>query len=83
MDEVVEQQRSGHFGSDPAVDWASRVVEAALDAIVTIDATGRIVQYNASAEQMFGYAREDAIGHSLANLIIPPDLQAAHWAGLL
>jgi PAS domain S-box-containing protein len=83
VDEVVEQQRSGHFGSDSHVDWASRVVEAALDAIVTIDATGRIVQYNASAEQMFGYAREDAIGHSLANLIIPPDLQAAHWAGLL
>jgi PAS domain S-box-containing protein len=83
VEDVVGQQRSGHFGSEPAADWALRVVEAALDAVVTIDATGRIVQFNAAAEQMFGYAREDAIGQPLAPLLIPPDLQAGHWAGLL
>ncbi|MEA2249549.1 MAG: hypothetical protein QOH46_4078 [Solirubrobacteraceae bacterium] len=83
VENAVEKQRSGHFGSEPLADWASRVVEAALDAVITIDATGRVVQFNASAEGMFGYARDDAVGQPLANLIIPPDLQAAHWAGLL
>ncbi|MEA2284093.1 MAG: hypothetical protein QOJ21_136 [Solirubrobacteraceae bacterium] len=83
MDDVVGQHRSDHFGSEPSADWASRVVEAAIDAIVTIDASGRIVQFNESAERMFGYARDDAVGRPLAHLIIPPDLQAAHWAGLL
>ena len=32
---------------------------------------------------MFGYRREFAIGRELADLIIPPDLRAEHWAGLL
>jgi PAS domain S-box-containing protein len=59
------------------------VIEAALDAVISIDATGRIVQFNAAAERMFGYAREAAIGEPLAELVIPPALQAAHWSGLL
>ncbi|MEA2270173.1 MAG: two-component system, cell cycle sensor histidine kinase and response regulator CckA [Solirubrobacteraceae bacterium] len=74
-----------HGGNDsaPLDNWATRVIEASLDAVITIDATGRVVQFNAAAEQMFGYTRDEALGQSLATLIIPPDLQAAHWAGLL
>jgi PAS domain S-box-containing protein len=58
------------------------VVDAALDAIVTIDWTGRVVQWNRAAERIFGRSREDAMGEPLADLIIPPDLRSAHWAGL-
>jgi PAS domain S-box-containing protein len=67
----------------PRVDWALRVLEAALDAIITIDATGRIVQFNRAAEVMFGYTRDEACGQPLGELIVPPDLRAAHWSGLL
>lgn len=59
------------------------MVEAALDAVITIDATGRVVQFNAAAERIFGYGRDEAIGEALADLVIPPALQAAHWSGLL
>ena len=51
--------------------------------MITIDATGRVVQFNAAAEGMFGYERDEAIGEPLADLVIPPALQAAHWSGLL
>jgi PAS domain S-box-containing protein len=57
-------------------------VEAAFDAIITIDAEGRVLQFNRAAERMFGYARDEAIGCALADLIIPPDLRAAHSARL-
>ncbi|MDX6670253.1 MAG: hypothetical protein QOI91_616 [Solirubrobacteraceae bacterium] len=31
---------------------------------------------------MFGYAREEALGEPVADLIVPPNLREAHWAGL-
>src|SRR5688572_14512015 len=64
-------------------DWAVRAVDAALDAIVTVDHVGAVVQFNPAAERLFGYRREDVIGLPLADLIIPPDQRADHWAGLL
>ena len=49
-----------------------------------MDAKGRIVEWNPAAEQTFGYAREEAIGRSLAELMIPERLRQAHkaaWRG--
>ena len=47
------------------------VVESALDAIITVDATGRITEYNQAAAAMFGHPREAAIGARLGELVIP------------
>jgi PAS domain S-box-containing protein len=52
--------------------------EAALDCIVTMDAAGRVVDFNAAAERTFGYDRAEARGKTVAELIIPPDLREAH-----
>jgi phosphoserine phosphatase RsbU/P len=54
------------------------VVAAALDAVITMDASGRIVDFNPAAERMFGRSRSDAVGEELAELIVPPDLRDAH-----
>jgi diguanylate cyclase (GGDEF)-like protein/PAS domain S-box-containing protein len=58
------------------------ILEAALDGIVTIDADGHVVEFNPAAEAMFGYARDEAVGREMAELIVPPRLQEAHRAGL-
>ena len=58
------------------------ILEAALDGIVTIGADGRIVEFNAAAERMFGYAAADAIGRSMAELIVPERYRAQHYAGM-
>ena len=52
------------------------ILEAALESIISIDETGRIVDFNAAAEATFGYARDKAIGQELSELIIPPFLRA-------
>jgi PAS domain S-box-containing protein len=57
------------------------VTELALDAIVTADADGVIRSWNRSAETIFGYAPEDAIGRSL-ELIIPERFREAHRTGI-
>ena len=57
------------------------VIDGALDAIVTIDAAGHLVEFNPAAERMFGYSRADVIGRPLGEVIIPPSLRAAHVQG--
>jgi PAS domain S-box-containing protein len=58
------------------------IVEAALDCVITLDHHGDVVDFNPAAEATFGYTREQAIGQSLAELIVPEHLRAAHRAGL-
>ncbi|MBX6311618.1 MAG: PAS domain S-box protein [Isosphaeraceae bacterium] len=58
------------------------MLESALDAIITIDHEGRVLEFNPAAERTFGYAREQVIGRELAELIIPPALRDRHREGL-
>jgi PAS domain S-box-containing protein len=42
------------------------------------DAEGRIVEFNPAAERTFGYTRPEALGRTLADLIVPPSLRERH-----
>jgi two-component system NtrC family sensor kinase len=57
------------------------ILEGALDAIITIDHEGRIVEFNPAAEQVFGYSRETVVGQRMADLIIPPSIRDVHYEG--
>jgi len=50
------------------------VLEAAPDAIVTLDAHHRIVEWNAGAEKLFGYSQEEVVGQNIDDLITSPDV---------
>ena len=58
------------------------MLSSALDAVVSIDAEGHVIEFNPAAERTFGYRRADVIGKEMATLIIPPDLREQHRAGL-
>jgi PAS domain S-box-containing protein len=60
----------------------SAVIQGALDCIITMDHQGLVTEFNPAAERTFGYARSEAIGRPLADLIIPPSLRRAHREGL-
>ena len=49
------------------------VLAAAPDAIVTLDAHHRIVEWNAGAARLFGYSREEVIGQNIDDLITNSD----------
>jgi PAS domain S-box-containing protein len=57
-------------------------VETALDAVVTIDASGDITDWNAQAEHMFGWTRDEAVGRSLAETIVPQRFRESHKRGM-
>jgi len=53
------------------------LLEAALDAIVTIDASGTIRSANHATELMFGYKVQDMLGNNIA-MLIPEKLAGKH-----
>src|SRR6266513_790034 len=57
------------------------VLESSLDALITIDRQGNIVEFNPAAEASFGISRQQALGKVMAELIIPPRLREAHNRG--
>jgi PAS domain S-box-containing protein len=58
------------------------MLDAALDAVVTMDARGHVIGWNPAAERIFGYEAGEAIGREMAELIVPPRLRDAHRRGL-
>ncbi|OGW51660.1 MAG: hypothetical protein A2V62_08965 [Nitrospirae bacterium RBG_19FT_COMBO_58_9] len=58
------------------------IVNAALEAIVVMDDQGRITDWNPQAEQILGWARSEAVGRKLSDIIVPPQYREAHSRGL-
>ena len=58
------------------------ILNAALDCIITIDHKGKIIEFNPAAEKTFGYPREQILGRSLVETIIPPEYREAHNLGM-
>lgn len=59
-----------------------QIIETALDAIVGMDASGLIVDWNARAEVTFGWKRTEVIGKLLSTTIIPERYRESHERGL-
>lgn len=55
------------------------IVNSAMDAIISIDETQRIILFNRAAERMFGYPADTILGQPLTQLL-PERLQTAHEA---
>lgn len=58
---------------------ATRILQIAEDAIVSIDQNQEITFFNLKAEQVFGYAAEDVIGKPMT-MLLPDSLRRTHGA---
>ena len=58
------------------------IVDAALDAVIQMDAGGRISGWSKHAETIFGWSRDEAVGRLLHETIIPQRYRDAHLRGL-
>lgn len=60
----------------------SQTVDGALDAVITIDSSGTITQWNRNASAVFGYSLDDAMGSKLVDLVIPDRYKVDHDNGM-
>jgi PAS domain S-box-containing protein len=75
--------KTPHGSASDGLEAVNRaMLTTALDCIITMDAMGKIREFNPAAERVFGFSREEAIGKELAELIIPPALRESHRRGL-
>ncbi len=58
------------------------VVENAYDAYISLDEQGLVTAWNRQAEDTFGWPREEAVGRSLDDLIIPEEYRERHRHGM-
>lgn len=61
---------------------AEAIFSAALDAVVVMDSTGCVVEWNPAAESVFGWEKSEVVGKRVSELIVPPRFRAQHEAGL-
>jgi PAS domain S-box-containing protein len=75
------------LAGDPAAgaapeELAQNILDAALDAVVSVDAEGRIVAFNPAAERMYGIPADEAIGAPAAGLLVAPESREEFLAGM-
>jgi PAS domain S-box-containing protein len=76
------ERRTGRRDLRESEERMRAILESALDAVVTMDREGRIVEFNPAAEKIFGFRRDGAIGKRLVDLIIPKRMREDHNRGL-
>lgn len=72
---VVLEDVSARIGRDTLI--ADSIVALAADAIIAVDATHRIVLFNAGAEAAFGWSVAEVLGQPL-DVLIPERFRGAH-----
>lgn len=82
----VAEERAAELASSQVALSASEarkgaILATALDPIITVDAEGRVVEWNPAAEATFGYKRDEVVGSCFAELIVPDDVRDAHRRG--
>ena len=58
------------------------VLDTALDAVLTFRENGDILSWNSQAERMFGWSREQILGQSLVETVIPLSYREGYLEGL-
>lgn len=78
----VSQDRAAEHALRESEARKAAVLETALDAIISCNSEGHVVEFNPAAERMFGITRDQALHQDLGGLIVPPGLRERHRAGM-
>ncbi len=78
----VTESRRADLALRASEERARLIVDAASDAFIATDERDVIIDYNAQAQALLGWTREQALGRRLGELVVPHRNRARHRAAL-
>ncbi len=78
--ESLFEQKSHAYDEQQLI--LSGIIQTSQDAIITIESSGIITDFNPAAEKIFLYQKSEAVGKNISDLIVPDELREAHKKGL-
>lgn len=82
LDRLLQKARQRDAALLASSQRLTSTIGASLDAIITSDEKGRVIDYNKSAQAVFGWTREEILGRTMEETIIPPQHRKAHSRGM-
>lgn len=82
LQQALDQQQTNQIQLEESAAELRAILENAQDAFIAADEHGHIVEWNRQAELLLGWPRDTVMGRSMAELIIPSDMRAAHNHGM-
>jgi two-component system sensor kinase FixL len=73
----IEARERSQQSEREAAERLRAVVDNAHDAIIAIDARGLVNEFNRAAERIFGYRKDEVIGHNVS-LLMPEPYKGEH-----
>ena len=84
--EMQELLRQVHDASETKIKreqaQTRTIIDLVLDAVVGMDQSGRIIEWNSQATEIFGWSKSDVLGQLLSERIIPEEYREAHSEGI-
>lgn len=81
--QIKKQSREEIRARSLAESERSQLLENSLDAVIGVGADELVFYWNRYAEHIFGWTNEEALGKSMAELIVPELFRGAHREGML
>ena len=62
--------------------WNRTIIDSSFSGFIGADSDGRVVAWNTSAERIFGWSGDYALGRQLSDLVMPAQQREAHDANI-
>ena len=82
FERIQENDRRNEEAIVQAETEKSRLLENSLDAVVGAGPDEKILYWNRYAEIIFGWSKSEAVGQSMAEMIVPESYREAHRDGM-
>lgn len=71
------QDMTAVHGEQEARARLAAIIDSADDAIIGTDTKGHVSHWNQGAARLFGFSRDEAMGRSIADFLVPSDFRAS------
>ena len=69
--------------AERAISNLRTMIEASLDAVIVLDAEGRVTHFNSAAAMIFGYTPDEALGRDMGAMCLPERFRDDHRNAML